>query len=299
MQQTWRTVSVILALAVFVAYMPCPAAAQIVPVGAGERVYVLGAVNSAGDFEFKPGMGAKEALELAGGLAPNADPKGGVLLRANGEKINLDLTAILDGKEKISLEAGDTVIVKPGVVHVEGQVRKPGAYDLRAGMTAAEVVSLAGGLTEKAAPTAAYVTRNAKTAAADLSDPESKLVLQSGDVLTVPELSASITGEVERPGTYTLVAGKTDNLEGLFEQAGGPTAKADLKRVRVTSVQGTERPTKVVDASDKLARERIRVAPGDAVFVPQAEVRRGHRVTLSEVYQVTLILYTLIQIFHH
>ena len=297
MQNRSRLVPITLAIALIVSYLPCPAAAQLVPVGLGERIYVLGAVNNPGDFEFKPGMGAKEALELAGGLAPNADPKGGVLVRANNEKVALNLNAILEGKETVQLGPGDTIVVKPAAVVVTGQVKKPGAFDFKPGMTAADLLALAGGLTETAAPAAAYITRDGKTVNVNLADPSAMAALEPGDVLTVPELSASITGEVVQPGTYTLIAGKTDNLEGLLEKAGGPTPRADLKKVRLTTTRDTDRPTKTVDASSRATRQAMKIERGDAVFVPQAEVRHRHRVTLSEVYQATLIVYTLIQIF--
>jgi protein involved in polysaccharide export with SLBB domain len=112
----------------------------------------------------------------------------------------------------------------------------------------------------------------------------------------VPQISASITGEVNQPGTYAIIPGKTDTLEALIQAAGGPTSKADLKRVRISTTKGAERPTSTVDASDPAVRQSTKIQSGDAVFIPQVEKRR-HRISLSEVYQVILIVYTLIQIF--
>ena len=296
MRYVWRFVSAVLMVALVCAAAGGTAWAQADAVG--ERVYVLGAVNNPGDFEFKPGMGAKEAFDLAGGLAPNADPAGAMLLRASGDKVPLKVEAILEGKETVPLAAGDTIVVKPGTIRVEGQVKNPGMLDLRAGMTAKHALALAGGPTETAAPAAAYITRSQKTIPVNLAGPESKIALEAGDVLTVPELTASITGEVGKPGTYTLVSGKTDTLDGLLEKAGGATAKGDLKKVRISSVQGAERPTTTIDASEKVVRQATRIEKGDAVFVPEAKVEHRHRASLNEVYQLTIIIYTLVQIFN-
>jgi len=188
MRYVWRSGLAVLMIAVLSAAAGSTAWAQEGTVG--ERVYVLGAVNNPGDFEFKPGMGAKEAFDLAGGLAPNADPAGAMLVHAGGEKMALNVQVILDGEETVPLAAGDTIVVKPGTIRLEGQVKNPGMLDLRAGMTAKDALALAGGPTEAAALAAAYITRTQKAIPVNLADPESKVALQPGDVLTVPELRA-------------------------------------------------------------------------------------------------------------
>jgi protein involved in polysaccharide export with SLBB domain len=53
-----------------------------------------------------------QALALARGLSPGADAKSVVVKRKDGEKINIDLKAILMGKTPdINLNAGDEVRV--------------------------------------------------------------------------------------------------------------------------------------------------------------------------------------------
>jgi hypothetical protein len=96
-----------------------------------------------------------------------------------------------------------------------------------------------------------------------------------------------------------LISGKTDTLDGLLEKAGGATAKGDLKNVRISSVRGAERPTTTIDASEKVVRQATRIEKGDAVFVPEAKVEHRHRASLNDVYQLTIIIYTLVQIFNH
>lgn len=264
---------------------------------AGERVYVLGAVTSPGDFPFTPGMGAKEAIDAAGGLSANADLAGVILVRKNGENMVLNIQAILDGKETIALSAGDSIVVKPTTIRVQGLVKNPGLYDFKQGMTSADALTTAGGVQEMGALSAAYITRGGQQLSAGLSLPYSPIPLQPNDVLTVPELTASITGEVENPGTYTLEPGKSDNLDALIQKAGGLTIKADLKKVRISSVRGEEQTSTIADMSELNKRQSTTIRSGDVVFIPQSEKQRKHRISLNDILQVTLIIYTLKQIF--
>jgi protein involved in polysaccharide export with SLBB domain len=291
-----------------------------------DRIYVLGAVKSPGDFEFKSGMTVKDALDMAGGLASNADKEGLVLLREDGTRLNLEVDSVMQGKDKTALMAGDTIVVKPtatnetpaptkpsepaapttpepsasqGSIKVEGLVKAPGSFALKPGMSAKDALELAGGAKEDAATSAAYLTRAGNVIAVDFKDSASGGLLQNGDVLTIPGFSASITGEVRKPGTYTLAAGKTDNLDGLINQAGGVTSSSDMKNVRISSINGSERPVRNVDGSTKAERLKIPIQPGDAVFVPVITSKPKHRTSLNEVYQFTIILATLVSIFHH
>ena len=174
MRRSWRRIAAAL-IAVFVsAYLPVPAQAETISVG--ERVYVLGAVKNPGDFEFRAGMDVKQALELAGGLADNADPNGVMLIREKGEKMSLNIQAILEGREKVELIGGDTVIIKPRSATVEtlvtpvaptvpvippmrkfnvsitGEINQPGMYTLEVDKTdnLGALIDMAGGVTTKA-----------------------------------------------------------------------------------------------------------------------------------------------------
>lgn len=316
MRNASKLVATILIVALAAVYIPAPALAEAT--GVGDRVYVLGAVKNPGDFEYKEGMTARDALDLAGWLAPNADPAGVILVRSSGDKLPLNVEAIRQGKDKVALLPGDTIVVKPAIadgtppkvdtgpaqpssgnIEVQGGVRNPGRYEFKPGMTAADALALAGGPTESAAVAAAYISRDGGKIPTDLTSAGAKSALEAGDVLAIPQMTASITGEVAQPGSYPIVPGKTDNLEALFGQAGGATPKSDLKRIRISSVQGIERPTRTVNGASRDARVSVRVQNGDSVFVPERKEESHRRTTLNDVYQITIILATLISIFRH
>lgn len=274
-----------------------------------DRIYVLGAVNNPGDYDYKAGITTKDAIVLAGGLASNADPSGVVVVRVNGEKVTLNANTIMEGKDLTVLNAGDTLVVKPfptettnpavPSIRVLGQVRKPGVYTIKTGDNAQTVVTLAGGLADAAVPSAAVLTREGKMILVDLTSKTAPTAIQAGDVLTVPEFAASVTGEVAQAGTYPLVPGKTDNLDALFQRAGGTTPKADLRNVRISSLRGTERPTRTVNATSQATRQATRLNAGDAVFVAEVHPAQKKRTSLGQVYQITIILATLASIFRN
>lgn len=297
-----KWISALLIVTLFLISFPVSAFAQTTE---QDRVYVLGAVNNPGDFEYKPGITVKQAIDLAGGLAKNADPSGIVLVRASGEKTKVaanDTTAI---------NAGDTVVIKPNTttdtnsdavitVQVSGQVRSPGNYPFTPGMTATDAVLLAGGMAETAGASVATINRGGKVVRANLAiTTKNAVALEPGDVLTIPQFTASITGEVARPGTYPLVPGQTDNLQGLINAAGGTTPKADFKNIRVSSLQGEESPVKIVDGGNMSARTLTKLQPGDTVFITEVHAQPKHRTSIGEVYQFTIILATLMSIFRH
>ncbi|MDD5428456.1 MAG: polysaccharide export protein [Candidatus Omnitrophica bacterium] len=82
-------------------------------------------------------------------------------------------------------------------VYVMGQVRRPGAYELKAGMTAVEAIALAGGLTDIASPNGTKVIRKKDGKERVFNVPVSSIlkggdaskdvVLERNDTIAVPE----------------------------------------------------------------------------------------------------------------
>ena len=103
-----------------------------------------------------------EAIVQAGGFIDQADSSDIRLIRMKGDlkkTINIDLkniTSKYDKQAKVALEPGDLVMIG-GISQTEtqivlfGEVKKPGVYPYKKGMTVIEAVASAGGLTEMAA----------------------------------------------------------------------------------------------------------------------------------------------------
>jgi polysaccharide export outer membrane protein len=77
----------------------------------GAKVYVTGMVGHPGSFPLRNTMNVLQALAMAGGLAEFADRGDINILRADGRRIQVDYDDLVQGKSKVSLGPGDTVVV--------------------------------------------------------------------------------------------------------------------------------------------------------------------------------------------
>lgn len=134
------------------------------------KISVLGQVRTPGSYELKGGLTVIDAIALAGGFSDKADAENVKLVRTKNEvKQTIDINAkeiVDEGKKErdILLEPGDLIIVgefseASVFVSVLGQVRSPGRYNFKKGLTVIEAVALAGGLTNTAAANGTKVIR--------------------------------------------------------------------------------------------------------------------------------------------
>lgn len=177
-----------------------------------KKVFVLGEVGGSGKGKGEgpstyPLTGRNTLLEVvsrAGGPTPEAGDQVLLIRPLNGQRklnptpleeardgevITLDLRALEEGdiRQNIELQNGDTIIVpKAEFFFALGEVQKPGKYKLERDTTVLKAISLAGGLTEKAAPNRAKIIRDMEGAKretrARLSDK-----VQPHDVIVIPE----------------------------------------------------------------------------------------------------------------
>jgi polysaccharide biosynthesis/export protein len=77
----------------------------------GQRVYVTGMVGHPGAFPLRNTMNVLQALALAGGLAEFADRDEIHVLRADGRRLAVAYDDLVNGKSKVTLGPGDTVVV--------------------------------------------------------------------------------------------------------------------------------------------------------------------------------------------
>ena len=89
----------------------------VVKAATGNRVYVIGKVNHAGDFPLNRPIDVMQALSLAGGATPFADTNGIRVLRRDGDRqssIAFRYSDVERGRkleQNILLQSGDTVVV--------------------------------------------------------------------------------------------------------------------------------------------------------------------------------------------
>ncbi|MCD6170708.1 MAG: SLBB domain-containing protein [Candidatus Latescibacteria bacterium] len=141
-----------------------------------ESVAILGPVNAPGEYEFKPGEGLKELLELAGGLRSDAQLTGVEVIRFEEDGktrkcITIDLRQILGAKEnpgeQFPLQPDDQIFIRPipqwhlkRLVRIDGEVKYPGLYVIEEGKTTlSQIIEKAGGFTKDALLDKAEVVR--------------------------------------------------------------------------------------------------------------------------------------------
>ena len=166
-----------------------------------QRILVLGEVRAPAEYQLTGDMSLLAALARAGGPTPAAGheavivrpphhPVGdGAKPTGDAEIIKVDLVALQAGSLSLNvpLMDGDTVTVpKAQSVFVTGQVKTPGAYPADPGTTVLQVISLAGGLTERGADGRIRIIRTENGRKhefkAKLTD-----VVEPGDTIVVPE----------------------------------------------------------------------------------------------------------------
>lgn len=130
----------------------------------------------------------------------------------------------------------DVFVTEPrsNTVLVRGYVKKPGTYALIGEVTLLDALAMADGLDKEAAGTTVYITRNLtggkqEIMVVDLDDliektspsGQSNLVINSGDVIYVPEASnVFVDGAISKPGSYPVKDGET-TLSEVIAMAGG------------------------------------------------------------------------------
>lgn len=217
-------------------------------------ITVTGEVRDPGDHLTNGVAHLRDAVYLAGGTTRDALLDDAQVFRKTSDgklkviSVNLGKALEGDAKDNIALEPKDRVLIHrdlnkldPPMVAVEGEVARPGKYPLGDGMTAADLVRLAGGFKRGAYTQEADLTRyeleegskvvsdhvTVPIAAALADQPDADVRLRDGDVLTIQQLSGwkdvgatiTVTGEVVHPGTYGIQQG--ERLSSILQRAGG------------------------------------------------------------------------------
>ena len=144
-------------------------------------VFVSGEVKRPGKYVYKPDMTYRLAVSMAGGLTENADEHKLFLIHDEGG-VKHESKASLDQR----VEPNDILTVKQSFFFVNGEVKLPGKYSYKQGMTYRMAISMAGGIKDTSSDDKIYVIHQSadrKTHHVDNLDAEMK----PGDVITAKE----------------------------------------------------------------------------------------------------------------
>ncbi len=277
-------------------YLVDPQVSVVVQEHRSQRVFVLGEVGKPGTYYLSGRTRLIDILSQAGGPAKAAGREVQVIRGAATDRpvvpgapgiatTTVNLRKLLDGEpaDNLVLRDGDTIFIpKAASFFVQGEVRKPGAYGLEKDTTALEALTVAGGLTDRAAPAGGAILRRRSDGTQeriplDLSGADARardLVLVDGDTVVVPAGNTFyVLGEVKKPGAYQLDHAATV-LEGIA-LAGGFTDKAAPNRTRVIrNHKDGGQESIVVDLNEVIKRGRkdkdVPLTPNDVIVVPES-----------------------------
>ena len=172
-------------------------------------------------------------------------------------------------------------------VYMIGALTKPGTYELVGRTTLLQMISQAGGLTDRA-PNEIFVLREKpdgtqERIVIDLEDlinkGEAKLniVLMPNDAVNIPIdqiISIFVFGEVRNPGALQVKVSKKLTLLQAVAQAGGPTENAAKSRVTIKRRdRKTGKEVRIkVNLNDLISGSKpdIELQEGDVVFIPES-----------------------------
>lgn len=240
-------------------------------------VYLVGHVVRPGRRAFTDGMRLSDVLRSYQDMLPEPAAHAEVVRLVppdlHAETIDFNVPDVLIGNANLGLKPFDTIRifgryqVDAPAVTILGEVLRPGAFPMSNGMTAAQLVRMAGGFKRDAlvenADLTSYLVQSGNHVVQSLStvqigaavagtDPNADVALKPGDILTIHQItnwadigeSVTISGQVRFPGSYGFQDG--ERLSSVLRRAGGllPTAYptgAVLVRARVRDLEQSSR----------------------------------------------------------
>jgi len=213
------------------------------------KVNVTGEAFMPGTYTLPSLATAFNALYYAGGPGINGSFRNIQIIRDNENVANIDLYEFLvygTSEGNILLRDQDVVFIPPFItrVEVEGEVKRPGIYEMKEKETFSNLVDFTGNFNKNAYKKNIKLIRNTETEKEILDISQEKwntTVLKNGDKIVVDQLierfanRVEIRGAVYRPGPYELVNGMT--VKGLIEKADGIKEDAFTERAMIYRLQ--------------------------------------------------------------
>ena len=269
----------------------------------GPVVGIAGDVRDPAIYELNGAQSLESVLRMAGGVSAFGYGHRIQVERVQNHMRRIALDISLDSSEARNFAVLDGDLIKVftvlpqenNTVTLQGNVNRPGTYQWTAGMRVVDLLRDGQGLREHTFFDYALLKRKegparithflrinlgdaisdeASAADLELSSQDTLTVYSEGEISEIP--TVTITGEVERPGTYPLTAGM--KVRDLVYEAGGQKPNAYLVSAQVARAQVINgawtlhvyKDINLDDALDGAAADNLTLDPGDEVAVVQA-----------------------------
>lgn len=171
-------------------YLRQPQVSVLVMEYRSQKVSVLGHVSKPGQYSLQSASRVLDVLAEAGGPVNEEAADIATLMRKDGSKASIDLTALFGGDpaQNHVVGGGDTLYVpRAAQFYVYGEVQRPGMYKLERGMTVSRAISAGGGLTPRGSESRVVIKRKDKNGKEQHYSAKGSDLLQPDDVLMVKE----------------------------------------------------------------------------------------------------------------
>ncbi len=262
-----------------------------------EEITLLGELQKPGIYPIPPGARLDTLLALGATPTERGDARRAMLVRSDGQATIIDVAYLLanpDSPANVPLAGARLFVVPPKAeIVVGGEVKTPGAYPAGSQTKLFDILTAAGGLTEKAdGRTVTVVNREGTSLKVDavqaLAHPESAANVPVSDVSVIVVGQDTRRYEVGMLGEFgspqEVEVRDSIPLAAALTKAGGLSEKADPRRVQILRSDGTQ---EVVDVTALLGR-RDPTAPAPAVA--GIALRPGDLVIASRRYAEVLVL---------
>lgn len=202
---------------------------------------IQGAVLRPGTYPWSEGLGVRKLVEIAGGTTEDAITERVLVFRDPRRPGSpIDRLSLASGGD-LPIRPSDSIVVasaqdfasKERWVRIDGAVPRPGSHRWMSGMTAKDLLALAGGTLPSAMPSKARLDVPGKDDArvidlsGDLASGQGDVVLEPFTMVGIPSdpswrpsASVSLSGMVAQPGTLVLLSPR-ERVSSVVARAGG------------------------------------------------------------------------------
>lgn len=178
-------------------YVNSPKVIVTVKTIAGSKVFLTGAVNNAGNYDYKNELSLFELISQSGGFREKADKKNIKITRVVGgvrQTIPINAIELQQYGRDVPVMAGDEIDVPTikGEIFVYGEVRGPGIYEFKENYRLVELIAKAGGFSDNAVADKVKILRGSPQAVIEVDVAkmlegglQQDFIMQIGDIVIV------------------------------------------------------------------------------------------------------------------
>ncbi|MBL8061013.1 MAG: SLBB domain-containing protein [Chthonomonas sp.] len=237
-----------------------------------------GAVKNAGELPWRDGLRVSDIVQQAK-PQESADLERIRIESRLGKISIINYTKVQPGNNIFNplVQPGDFVffplVSRETKAFILGAVARPGAIDIKSGLTLAQAIDASGGVLPNANPDRVKLTRAGQAEIVISLRSDSGIVISAGDRVVIEAIAKDkvivVMGGVKAPGSFGFVEGTT--LSRAIQMAGGLADNVKAGKVTLTRQNGNKLDKRTIDLKRVLDgfQGDINLQAGDRIDVPQ------------------------------